>query len=58
MREHGLKVGMLTNNGWWTPKKQRSVICDDLSLFDVVVESCKEGVAKPHPKIFEVSNIS
>ncbi|CAD5211128.1 unnamed protein product [Bursaphelenchus okinawaensis] len=52
---NGLKVALLTNNGFWTPKKRRTVICDDTSLFDVVVESCKEGVCKPNPKIFQIT---
>ncbi|CAD5215531.1 unnamed protein product [Bursaphelenchus xylophilus] len=55
IKKHGLKVALLTNNGWWTPRKGRTVICDDLSLFDVVVESCKEGICKPHPKIFQTT---
>lgn len=56
LKAKGVKVALLTNNGWWTPDKTKSVIMDDLSPFDVVVESCKEGIFKPDPKIFEVSD--
>ena len=56
-REHGLVTGLLTNNvvasdagdeGGWS----RTI--DLPALFDVVVESAKEGVRKPEPAAYEL----
>ncbi|CAD5215533.1 unnamed protein product [Bursaphelenchus xylophilus] len=55
LKQNDIKTALLTNNGWWTDKKDKSVIFEDLSLFDVVVESCKEGICKPNPRIFEIT---
>ncbi|XP_052237570.1 acyl-CoA dehydrogenase family member 10-like isoform X2 [Dreissena polymorpha] len=52
VRAEGLKTALLTNN-WFNIKDQESFIPLDLTLFDVVVESCKVGYRKPHPKIYE-----
>ena len=52
LREKGFKVALLTNNGWLNKEKTESVILDDLSLFDVVVESCRVKMRKPNADIY------
>ncbi|KAI6196495.1 Bifunctional epoxide hydrolase 2 [Aphelenchoides besseyi] len=42
LKANGIKLGLLTNNGYWN------------QIFDVVVESAREGVRKPDPKIYEI----
>ncbi|CAD5211124.1 unnamed protein product [Bursaphelenchus okinawaensis] len=54
LKENNVKVAMLTNNGWWTDKRDRTTIASDVSKFDVVVESCRVGLRKPDPKIYEL----
>jgi putative hydrolase of the HAD superfamily len=57
-RAHGLVTGLLTNNvvasdegegGGWASQ------LDLASLFDVVIESAKEGVRKPEPAAYELA---
>jgi FMN phosphatase YigB (HAD superfamily) len=55
LKKHGLKVALVTNNGYWTKAKERSMILGDISPFDVVVESCRVGFRKPDSEIFNVS---
>lgn len=43
LKQSGYKVALLTNNGFWSPLKERSLLLKDVSDFDVVVESCREG---------------
>jgi putative hydrolase of the HAD superfamily len=56
IREHGLKVGALTNN--WAPSSEPSDTgphaLGRLGEFDVVVESAVEGLRKPDPRIYEL----
>jgi putative hydrolase of the HAD superfamily len=56
IKEHGLKVGALTNN--WAPSEQPSDrgphSLGHLGGFDVVVESAVEGLRKPDPAIYEL----
>uniref|UniRef100_A0A915D0D6 Uncharacterized protein n=1 Tax=Ditylenchus dipsaci TaxID=166011 RepID=A0A915D0D6_9BILA len=52
LKQAGIKVAVVTNNGFWTPAKNRSVILTDVSKFDLVVESCRVGLRKPDPNIF------
>lgn len=47
LRSAGLKVGAVTNN--WESMREGSLA----GRFDVVVESCVEGVRKPEQEIFE-----
>ncbi|CAD5215535.1 unnamed protein product [Bursaphelenchus xylophilus] len=54
LRENKVKVAMLTNNGWWTDKKEKSTIISNTEKFDVIVESCRVGLRKPDPKIFDI----
>ncbi|CAD5220018.1 unnamed protein product [Bursaphelenchus okinawaensis] len=49
---HGMKVGLLTNNGYWSKAKKRSMIFPEANQFDVVVESCRVGYRKPQPEIY------
>ncbi|XP_060605115.1 acyl-CoA dehydrogenase family member 10-like isoform X1 [Ruditapes philippinarum] len=53
VRAEGLKTALLTNN-WFNLDSQQTYIPLDLSMFDVVVESCKVGYRKPNPKIYEI----
>lgn len=56
LRAYNIRIGVITNNGFWTPLKQRSVILDDLhKQFEIVNESCRLGVRKPNSKIYLVS---
>jgi len=56
IRDHGLKVGALTNN--WAPSEPQSDrgphALGHLGAFDVVVESAVEGLRKPDPRIYEL----
>ncbi|KAE9554147.1 hypothetical protein FO519_002627 [Halicephalobus sp. NKZ332] len=52
LREKGFKTALLTNNGWRNPEKTESLVLEDLSDFDVVVESCKVKMRKPNPEIY------
>lgn len=54
LKQHGYKVALLTNNGYCSDKKERSLILQDVSDFDVVVESCRHGHRKPDPEIYHV----
>lgn len=51
LRTDGFKTALLTNN--WILPGGGSILPADVSLFDVVVESCREGVCKPDPEIFQ-----
>jgi len=55
LKSHGFKIGLLTNNGWLDAAKSRSIIVRDLSLFDIVVESCREGLRKPGHEIYKLT---
>ena len=48
----GFYTALLTNN--WKKSNGESLQPIDPNLFDVVVESCKEGVRKPDPRIFQL----
>jgi putative hydrolase of the HAD superfamily len=52
IREHGLKTAALTNN--WADDRKRSAphpLHDSLG-FDTIVESAREGLRKPDPRIY------
>jgi putative hydrolase of the HAD superfamily len=51
IREHGLKVGALTNN-WVTEAPAEHAL---RGLFDVFVESSVVGLRKPDPRIYEIA---
>lgn len=60
LRTHGLRTGALTNN--WvdadgaTHVSGPSPIARELdSLFDAIVESAREGLRKPDPRIYELA---
>uniref|UniRef100_A0AC35UB96 Epoxide hydrolase domain-like phosphatase n=1 Tax=Rhabditophanes sp. KR3021 TaxID=114890 RepID=A0AC35UB96_9BILA len=55
LRENGIKTALLTNNFFYDKLKTRSTIMADLSQFDVVVESCKVGLRKPDPAIYNLT---
>lgn len=52
LKEKGFKVALLTNNGWINEERTKSLVLDDLSLFDVVVESCRVKMRKPNSDIY------
>ncbi|MGW4774847.1 HAD-IA family hydrolase [Nocardia sp. NPDC004278] len=53
--ERGHQVGILTNNVVeWEPVWRRMVDLDD--VVELVVDSCRVGVRKPDPRIFEVAS--
>lgn len=58
IRKKGVKIAIVTNNGFWSRKRERTVIldCQWASLFDEVIESCRIGIRKPEKEIFEVLN--
>jgi putative hydrolase of the HAD superfamily len=52
IRQHGLKTAALTNN-WRDHEDRRTPHALDKQLgFDVVVESAREGLRKPDPRIY------
>ncbi|KAH7713902.1 acyl-CoA dehydrogenase family member 10 [Aphelenchoides avenae] len=51
----GLKVALLTNNGYRAADKKKSVIMECLEHFDVIVESCRVGLRKPDPEIYKLT---
>jgi putative hydrolase of the HAD superfamily len=56
LREHGLRIGALTNNwpsaGGATESAPHAF--DALDCFDAIVESAKVGLRKPDPRIYEL----
>uniref|UniRef100_A0A7E4VC81 HAD family phosphatase n=1 Tax=Panagrellus redivivus TaxID=6233 RepID=A0A7E4VC81_PANRE len=52
LRANGFKTALLTNNGWIDHEHKKSVLVDDVSYFDVVVESCKVKLRKPDAAIY------
>ncbi|KAK7485430.1 hypothetical protein BaRGS_00023378 [Batillaria attramentaria] len=48
----GLKTALLTNNWFTDDQKTRSLLPVDVSMFDVVTESCRVGRRKPHEEIY------
>jgi putative hydrolase of the HAD superfamily len=59
IRDHGLPLGLLTNNFVTGPGSGtthvRPDIAEALALFDVVIESSREGVRKPDPAAYELA---
>lgn len=54
LRERGHQVGILTNNVVeWEPSWRRMVDLDE--VVDHIVDSCRVGVRKPDPRIFEIA---
>jgi epoxide hydrolase-like predicted phosphatase len=54
IRAHGLKTAIVTNNIKEYGAKWRALLPLD-EIFDVVVDSCEEGVRKPDRRIFELT---
>ncbi|XP_034284743.1 acyl-CoA dehydrogenase family member 10 [Pantherophis guttatus] len=52
IRARGLKTAVLTNNFYL--ENGESFLPIDRKQFDVVVESCREGVCKPDPRIYQL----
>ncbi|GMS80523.1 hypothetical protein PENTCL1PPCAC_2698, partial [Pristionchus entomophagus] len=56
LKSEGFKVGLITNNMWMDRAHARdSVPPDFYKLFDVIVESCREGVRKPDAPIYKIA---
>lgn len=56
LRQNGLIIGLLTNNGFWTKKKTNTLMMKEVELFDYIQESCRLGIRKPDPEFFKVRN--
>jgi len=54
LREHGLRVGALTNN-WVTHDGYDAMMQPLRDEFHVFVESCKVGMRKPDPRIYQLA---
>ncbi|KAI6195131.1 putative G-protein coupled receptor C06G4.5 [Aphelenchoides besseyi] len=54
IKQAGLKIAILSNNYYWSHKRERTFMIDEADQFDLVVESCRVGMRKPNPKIYEV----
>lgn len=54
LRDHGCRLGVLTNNVREFKDRWRSIMDFDV-LFDDVVDSHEVGLRKPHPAIYELS---
>ncbi|KAL0963540.1 hypothetical protein UPYG_G00307730 [Umbra pygmaea] len=52
VRSKGLKTAVLSNN--FLQLNGKPFLPLDKSLFDVIVESCREGLSKPDPRIFHL----
>ncbi|XP_074777165.1 acyl-CoA dehydrogenase family member 10 isoform X3 [Athene noctua] len=52
IRAEGLKTALLSNNFW--PRNVESFLPLDRKHFDVVVESYREGMHKPDPRVYEL----
>lgn len=52
IRAEGLQTAVLTNN--FLLSNGKSFLPLDRKQFDVVVESCVEGICKPDPRIFQL----
>ncbi|XP_007900081.1 acyl-CoA dehydrogenase family member 10 [Callorhinchus milii] len=50
IRAEGLRTAVLTNNFYL--HKNQSFLPVEKSLFDVIIESCREGTCKPDPMIY------
>ncbi|XP_059510966.1 acyl-CoA dehydrogenase family member 10-like isoform X2 [Stegostoma tigrinum] len=51
IRAEGLKTAILTNNFWF---KDQSFLPVEKVDFDVIIESCREGIKKPNPEIYKL----
>lgn len=57
LRSYGYLTGLLTNNVYRTEERKRSMIMENaVKKFDVVIESCREGIRKPDPKIYSLAS--
>uniref|UniRef100_A0A914BVR8 Uncharacterized protein n=1 Tax=Acrobeloides nanus TaxID=290746 RepID=A0A914BVR8_9BILA len=54
LRDSGIKTALLTNTYYIDKQRTKRRMPIDRALFDSVVESCAEGIMKPHPQIFKI----
>ncbi|XP_033126637.1 acyl-CoA dehydrogenase family member 10-like [Anneissia japonica] len=52
IQSEGLSTALLTNN--WKDQSHKSLQPLDVSLFNVIVESCLVGMRKPDPRIYQL----
>ncbi|GMT10884.1 hypothetical protein PFISCL1PPCAC_2181, partial [Pristionchus fissidentatus] len=56
LKSEGIKVGLITNNLWLDRAHARETVPKGFDkLFDVIIESCKEGVRKPDQPIYKLA---
>uniref|UniRef100_A0A1I8AAA7 HAD hydrolase, family IA, variant 3 n=1 Tax=Steinernema glaseri TaxID=37863 RepID=A0A1I8AAA7_9BILA len=56
IRVAGLQTALLTNNFFKDAARSESTIIEKPEeKFDVVIESCREGIRKPDPEIYELA---
>ncbi|KAI6181834.1 Bifunctional epoxide hydrolase 2 [Aphelenchoides besseyi] len=55
LKELGYKVGLFCNNGYLTGAFKRSMIPDDVRIFDTVIESCRIGYRKSDPESYHIA---
>jgi putative hydrolase of the HAD superfamily len=55
IRAHGLKTAALTNN--WADEKRRATphAIHEMDAFDAIIESAREGLRKPDPRIYALA---
>uniref|UniRef100_A0AC35UDY5 HAD family phosphatase n=1 Tax=Rhabditophanes sp. KR3021 TaxID=114890 RepID=A0AC35UDY5_9BILA len=55
LRNCNIKTALLTNNYYIDRKKAQRKLPSNRDSFDVLVESCIEGIMKPHPEIYKIT---
>ncbi|TKR80589.1 hypothetical protein L596_014642 [Steinernema carpocapsae] len=56
IRTAGMQTALLTNNFFVNADRSKSTILPNADeMFDVVVESCRTGLRKPNPEIYELT---
>uniref|UniRef100_A0AC35TWV5 HAD family phosphatase n=1 Tax=Rhabditophanes sp. KR3021 TaxID=114890 RepID=A0AC35TWV5_9BILA len=55
LKTNNIKTALLTNNFFIDKEKTRTTIMSDVSVFDVVVESCRVGLRKPDAAIYQLA---
>uniref|UniRef100_A0A0N5B6E1 HAD family phosphatase n=1 Tax=Strongyloides papillosus TaxID=174720 RepID=A0A0N5B6E1_STREA len=54
LRNSGIKTALLTNNYYLDKNYTQRRLPSNKNSYDVIVESCREGIMKPHPEIYRI----